>query len=57
MTDEMADYVRREVRTDRGDKWKRFDPQQLAKIIPELSQEMVRNGYEVPEEIAQLVPR
>jgi hypothetical protein len=57
MTDDMADYVRREVRTDRGDKWKRFDPEQLAKIIPELSQEMVRNGYEVPEEIARLVPR
>jgi hypothetical protein len=57
MTDDMADYVRREVRTDRGDKWKRFEPEQLAKIIPELSQEMVRNGYEVPEEIARLVPR
>ncbi|MFC7536039.1 sulfotransferase family protein [Sphingomonas sp. GCM10030256] len=53
MTDEMADYVRTEVRTDRQDKWQRFDAGQLAKILPELRSEMMRNGYEVPEEIAQ----
>ena len=57
MTDQMVEYVRTTVRTDRGTKWQRFDAQQLAKIIPELSQEMIRNGYEVPDAIAQLVPR
>ena len=57
MTDEMVEYVRTTVRTDRGTKWQRFDAQQLAKIIPELSHEMIRNGYEVPDAIAQLVPR
>jgi hypothetical protein len=57
MTDEMVDYVRTTVRTDRQDKWQRFDAQQLARIIPELSNEMIRNGYEVPDEIARLVPR
>jgi Sulfotransferase family len=57
MTDEMADYVRTTVRTDRQDKWQRFDAGQLASIIPELSEEMARNGYEVPEEVARLVPR
>lgn len=56
MTDEMVEYVRTTVRTDRRDKWQRFDAQQLAKIIPELSQEMIRSGYEVPDEIARLVP-
>ena len=57
MTDEMAEYVRRTVRTDRQDKWQRIDAQQLTKIIPEISQEMIRNGYEVPDEIARLVQR
>jgi len=57
MTDQMVEYVRTTVRTDRGTKWQRFDAQQLAKIIPELSHEMIRNGYEVPDAIAQLVPR
>jgi hypothetical protein len=56
MTQEMAEYVRRTVRNDRGNKWQRFDARQLARIIPELSREMVRNGYEVPDEIARLVP-
>ena len=56
MTDEMVEYVRTTVTTDRRDKWQRFDAQQLAKIIPELSQEMIRSGYEVPDEIARLVP-
>jgi hypothetical protein len=57
MTEEMVDYVRTTVRTDRQDKWQRFDATQLARIIPELSTEMSRNGYEVPDEIARLVPR
>jgi hypothetical protein len=57
MTEEMVDYVRTTVRTDRQDKWQRFDAKQLAMIIPELSHEMTRNGYEVPDEIARLVPR
>ena len=57
ITDQMVEYVRTTVRTDRGTKWQRFDAQQLAKIIPELSHEMIRNGYEVPDAIAQLVPR
>lgn len=52
MTEEMVDYVRTTVRTDRGQKWQRFDPEQLARIIPELATDMARNGYEVPDEIA-----
>jgi Sulfotransferase family len=54
MTSDMTDYVRNTVKTDRQDKWRRFDPQQLARIIPELSDQMIRNGYEIPEEIARL---
>ena len=53
MTEAMADYVRDTVKTDRGDKWRRFDADQIARIIPEVSAEMARNGYEVPRELAQ----
>lgn len=55
MTDEMARIVKETVKTDRKHKWQRFEPQVLARIIPELSDEMERNGYEVPVEIAQVV--
>lgn len=57
MTDDMAEYVRTTVKTDRQDKWQRFDAQQLAKVVPELSEQMIRDGYEIPEEIARLALR
>jgi len=53
MTDEMANTVKEMVKKDRILKWQRFDPQDLARIIPELSDEMRRQGYEIPAEIAQ----
>ena len=54
MTDEMAKTVRETVKTDRKLKWQRFEPHVLARIIPELCDEMKRNGYEVPVEISQV---
>ena len=54
MTDAMADHVRMTVKTDRLDKWQRFDAQQLARILPELSEQMIREDYDIPEEIARL---
>jgi hypothetical protein len=57
MTDDMVEYARATVRTDRHDKWRRFDARQLAAILPEVEQQMVRNGYEIPEEIARLARR
>ena len=54
MTDAMADHVRTTVKTDRLDKWQRFDAQQLARILPELSEQMIREDYDIPEEIARL---
>lgn len=53
MTDEMAETVRNMVRTDRKLKWQRFEPHELARILPEVRAEMERHGYEVPPEIAQ----
>lgn len=55
MTDGMAKTVKETVKTDRKLKWQRFEPHVLARIIPELSDEMKRNGYEIPAEIAQAV--
>jgi hypothetical protein len=54
MTEDMAEYARSIVRTDRQDKWRRFDARQLARIMPELSAQMIREGYETPQEIARL---
>jgi hypothetical protein len=54
MTDEMAKTVRETVKTDRKLKWQRFEPHVLARIIPELRDEMKRTGYEIPVEISQV---
>lgn len=53
MTDDMAKAVKGMVKSDRKLKWQRFDPHDLARIIPELGDEMERHGYEIPAEIAQ----
>lgn len=55
MTEDMAKTVKATVKTDRRLKWQRFETHVLARIIPELSDEMERNGYEIPAEIAQVV--
>jgi hypothetical protein len=55
MTDDMVKTVRETVKTDRRLKWQRFEPHILARIIPELFDEMERNGYEIPAEISQVV--
>ena len=53
ITDDMAKAVKEMVKTDRNLKWQRFNPQDLAQIMPELGDEMSRHGYEIPTEIAQ----
>jgi len=53
MTSEMAEFVRTTVRKDRNEKWQRFHPNELAGIIPEVAEQMIRNGYEIPEEIVR----
>ena len=54
MTDEVVQAARGMVKTDRQQKWERFDPEQLARIIPEVRHEMERHGYEIPEAIASV---
>ena len=55
MTAHMAATVKEMVKTDRKLKWQRFAPNELARIIPELCDEMNRHGYEIPAEINQAV--
>lgn len=55
MTNDMAKAVKEMVKSDRKLKWQRFDPHDLARIMPELYDEMGRYGYEIPEEIIQSI--
>lgn len=54
MTKEMERAAIEWVDRDRQRKWQRFAMEDLARILPELSEEMRRHGYEVPAEIADL---
>jgi hypothetical protein len=53
MTPEMVQAANDWVKADRKEKWRRFDPGDLARILPEIEDEMQRHGYEVPPEITQ----
>lgn len=53
MTDKMVRAANEWVKSDRLDKWRRFDPRHLARVLPEIEDEMQRHGYQVPPEIAQ----
>jgi hypothetical protein len=55
MTDDMVRAANEWVKSDRQLKWHRFDPRDLARILPEMSDEMQRHGYEIPPEIAQAI--
>ena len=55
MTDGLAKAARENVKSDRKLKWQRFDPRDLARILPEIRDEMRRHGYEVPHEIAETI--
>jgi hypothetical protein len=55
MTTKMVRAANEWVKSDRQDKWRRFDPRDLARILPEIEDEMQRHGYEVPLEIAQAI--
>lgn len=54
MTNKMVMAAKEWVKSDRQDKWRRFDPRDLANILPEIEDEMQRHGYEIPPEISQV---
>jgi hypothetical protein len=53
MTNEMVRAANEWVKSDRQQKWRRFDPRDLARLLPELEGEMRRHGYTVPAEILE----
>lgn len=57
MTPDMVRAAHEKVYSDRRFKWRRFDPRDLARLLPEIREEMERHGYEVPPEIARVSGR
>ena len=55
MTSDMLNAAREMVKSDRKIKWQRFDPRDLARIMPEINGEMQRHSYEIPPEITQAI--
>jgi hypothetical protein len=55
MSGDMVKAAREMVKSDRKLKWQRFDPRDLALILPEIEDEMQRHGYEIPAEISQAI--
>jgi hypothetical protein len=53
LTEGMVRTAKLSVRADRQHKWRRFDPGELARILPVIQEEMDRHGYEAPREIAE----
>jgi hypothetical protein len=53
MTAEIVKAAKEQVKSDRQTKWQRFNPHELARILPEIHNEMERHGYEIPDEIAK----
>jgi hypothetical protein len=55
MSAEMVKAANESVDRDRQHKWRRFEPSELSRIVPEIEDEMRRHGYELPPEIARCV--
>ena len=55
MNSDMVKATREMVKSDRKQKWKRFDPDDLARILPEIWDEMQRHGYKLPDEIVHSI--
>ena len=54
--DELAEQVATYVDPGRQEKWRRLDRETLAQVLPILHAEMVKQGYEVPADLRDLVP-
>lgn len=53
MTKDMVTAANEWVESDRQLKWHRFRMEELARILPEVRDEMARHGYQVPAEIVE----
>ncbi len=55
MTAEIVKAANEMVKADRKLKWQRFQPDDLARILPEIEGEMARHGYSIPQEIREAI--
>ena len=55
LTGRMVEAAKTLVKSDRQQKWQRFNPVDLAQILPEIKVEMKRHGYEIPAEIIEAI--
>ncbi|MEE9169931.1 MAG: sulfotransferase [bacterium] len=55
MTNDMVRAANEWVKSDRQLKWQRFDPGDLARILPEIEDEMQRHGYQFPSKTARSI--
>lgn len=55
ITDEIVEAASQSVKPDRQLQWERLDALDLVRILPEITTEMERHGYEIPEEIARAI--
>jgi hypothetical protein len=55
MSSYMMEAAGKIVKSDRKLKWNRFDPRDLAKVLPEISGEMQRHGYQIPAELVRYI--
>ncbi len=55
MTKDMVKLAHEKVESDRQVKWRRFDPETLARIVPQIEDEMRRHGYALPPEITDVM--
>lgn len=55
MTNHIVSAANEMVKSDRQLKWQRFNPGDLARILPEIHEEMERHGYKIPLEITEAI--
>ncbi|MEN8184432.1 MAG: sulfotransferase [Myxococcota bacterium] len=53
MTHDMVKAAHESVDRGRQHKWRRFDPRDLSRVLPEIEDEMQRHGYDLPAEIGR----
>lgn len=56
MTPEVAAAIEEKTDPGRREKWKRLDRQEIEGYLPILAEEMRRQGYDIPEDLAERSP-
>jgi len=55
LTPELEAFVRKTIDTSRGRKWRNLPADVLRRCVPIFDEEMVRQGYDVPDDVRALI--